>query len=134
MSRKVTIRKAQDHLSDLLARAEQSGERFVVERNGKPVGAIVSVADLKCVERLAGKANGRQAKPETVEQRARRLAKALGRRHTLPPDKSRRLRDLIEREDAEESMTVSEKRELKHLLREHEQLVIKRAQALDEVA
>lgn len=131
MSSKVTIRKAQDHLSDLLARAEQSGERFVVERNGKPVGAIVSIADLHQVERL-GAGNGSTARPKTRAEREK-LARKLGRRFTLPPDKSRRLRELIEREDDEARLTVEEKRELKRLLKEHEELVVKRAQALDQL-
>lgn len=64
MSRKVSVRKAQDNLTELFARAEQAGERFVIERNGKPLGAIVSVADLERIERMT-----RNEDSETAEQR-----------------------------------------------------------------
>jgi PHD/YefM family antitoxin component YafN of YafNO toxin-antitoxin module len=128
MSRKVSVRRAQDRLTELLARAEQAGERFAVERNGQPLRAIVGVTDLERIERLARDGNG-----ESVEQQARKLAKKLGRRYTLPPEKAKRLKELVEKEDNEERLTAAEKRELKQLLKEHEELMVKRAQALNEV-
>lgn len=128
MNSKVSVRKAQDNLTELFARAERAGERFVVERNGKPLGAIISVADLERIERLTRDEDG-----ETAEQRARRLARKLGRRYTLPPARAKRLKELVEKEDEEEHLTAAEKRELKQLLKEHEELMVKRAQALSEV-
>jgi prevent-host-death family protein len=127
MSRKVNVRQAQDSLSELFARAEQAGERFVVERNGKPLGAIISIADLKRIERRTQDENG-----ETVEQRGRRLMEKLGKRYTLSPAKAKRLKELVEKEDEEERLTAAEKRELKQLLKEHEELMVKRAQAMRE--
>jgi len=57
----------------------------------------------------------------------------LGRRYTLPPAKAKRLKELVEKEDEEEYLTPAEKRELKQLLKEHEELMLQRAQALSEV-
>ncbi|MBI1924797.1 type II toxin-antitoxin system Phd/YefM family antitoxin [Candidatus Poribacteria bacterium] len=133
MGSKVTVREAQDKLTEPFAHAEQAGERFVVEHDGKPLGAIVSAADLERIERLASNRNGRQGKRKTVEQQAQWLTKKLGRQYTLPSAKATRLKELVEKEDEEECLTSAERWELKRLLKEHEELVVKRAQALGEV-
>lgn len=44
--------KAREHLSDLLNRAAYRGERFIVDRHGKPLAAIVPVSDLDHLEEL----------------------------------------------------------------------------------
>jgi prevent-host-death family protein len=121
MGSKVTVCDAQDNLTDLLARVERAGERFVVEHNGKPLGAIVSLADLERIEQWIG------------DGKSRRLHQKLGRRYTLSPAKAKRLKELVEKEDEEEFLTAAENRELKQLLKEHEKLVVKRAQRLGEV-
>ncbi|MBI1930860.1 type II toxin-antitoxin system Phd/YefM family antitoxin [Candidatus Poribacteria bacterium] len=133
MGSKVAVRDAQDKLTELFARAEGAGERFVVEHNGKPLGALVSLADLERIERLVSDENGRQGKRKPVEQRELRLPKKLGRQYTLPPAKANRLKELVEKEDEEEHLTVAEKCELKQLLKGHEELVVQRAQALGEM-
>ncbi|MEX2236257.1 MAG: type II toxin-antitoxin system Phd/YefM family antitoxin [Dehalococcoidia bacterium] len=38
------------HLSELLARVAFGGERYLIERRGKPIAALVSVDDLKHLE------------------------------------------------------------------------------------
>jgi len=53
MSREnVPISTARSNLSDLVHRAELLGDRIVLERRGKQVGAIVSVDDLELLERV----------------------------------------------------------------------------------
>ena len=53
MSRKnVPISAARSNLSDLVHRAELLGDRIILERRGKQVGAIVSVEDLELLERV----------------------------------------------------------------------------------
>jgi prevent-host-death family protein len=37
---------------DILNRVSYAGERIIVERNGKPIAAIISIADLKRFEQL----------------------------------------------------------------------------------
>lgn len=51
MVEKIRATEAKAHLSALMARAGYGGERFVIERRGKPLAALVGVDDL---ERLEG--------------------------------------------------------------------------------
>lgn len=39
-------------LSDTLARVSHGGERIIIEKNGKPAAALVSIADLEWIEEL----------------------------------------------------------------------------------
>ncbi len=41
---------AKKRLSELMSRAAQGGERFLIRRRGKPVAALVSVDDLSRLE------------------------------------------------------------------------------------
>jgi prevent-host-death family protein len=50
MTREVSVVEAKGHFSDLINRTESKGERFLVRRHGKPVGAIVSAEDLRKLE------------------------------------------------------------------------------------
>ncbi len=51
MAQRVSAAEAKAHFSDLIARVAHAGERFIVERRGKPVAAIVSIDELERVER-----------------------------------------------------------------------------------
>ena len=44
--------KAKDQLAQLLERARTGGERIIIEKHGKPAAVLVSLADLKRLERL----------------------------------------------------------------------------------
>jgi prevent-host-death family protein len=48
----VTVVQLREGLSDLLGRAQHSGERVRITRNGKPVAAIVSVEDLELLRAI----------------------------------------------------------------------------------
>ena len=48
----VPISKARTNLSELVHRVELRGDRIVLERRGKQVGAIVSVEDLELLKRV----------------------------------------------------------------------------------
>ena len=50
-AKKISAAQAKAKLSELLARVAYGDERYVIERRGKPVAALVSVGDL---ERLNG--------------------------------------------------------------------------------
>ncbi len=52
MSKTVSIAEAKNQLSDLLNRVYYRGERVIVTKRGKPVGALVSAKDLKQLEQL----------------------------------------------------------------------------------
>lgn len=50
MAEKIRASEAKAHFSALLARAGYGGERFLIERRGKPLAALVGVADLRQLE------------------------------------------------------------------------------------
>jgi prevent-host-death family protein len=51
--------EAKAHLSALMARAGYGGERFLIERRGRPLAALVGVEDLKRLEGERGEATTR---------------------------------------------------------------------------
>jgi prevent-host-death family protein len=54
MASRVSVNEAKTRLSEYLNRVRYGGERFVVERHGKPVGALVSLEDLAALETAKG--------------------------------------------------------------------------------
>ncbi len=50
MAERIGASEAKAHFSELLARAAFAGERFLVERRGKPVAALVGLEDLRRLE------------------------------------------------------------------------------------
>jgi prevent-host-death family protein len=60
MTEKVRVTEAKAHFSALLARAGYGGERFLIERRGKPLAALVGVEDLR---RLETEARGVSPRP-----------------------------------------------------------------------
>lgn len=53
MTRKVAAAEAKARLSELVSRVAHGGERIVIERHGKPVAALVSMADLGKIDTQA---------------------------------------------------------------------------------
>jgi hypothetical protein len=53
--------------------------------------------------------------------------KQLGPEYWLPLDQQARLKELVEKEDGGESLTSTERKELRQLLKRHEELMVKRA-------
>ena len=50
MTKSVSVAEAKRRFSELVSRAAYGNERFLVERRGRPVGAIVSAEDLQRLE------------------------------------------------------------------------------------
>ncbi len=50
MSTTVSVAEAKARFSDLMARAVHRGERFLIARRGRPMAALISVADLERLE------------------------------------------------------------------------------------
>lgn len=48
----INVSEARDGFADLVNRAAYGGERVLVSRRGKPVAAIVPIADVELIERL----------------------------------------------------------------------------------
>lgn len=54
--------------SDYLNRASYQGERIIIERRGKPVAALVPLADVELLERLENKADLKAARTARKEK------------------------------------------------------------------
>lgn len=54
MVKKVRVTEAKAQLSALMARAGYAGERYLIERRGKPLAALVGVEDLERLEAERG--------------------------------------------------------------------------------
>jgi prevent-host-death family protein len=52
--KKVRVTETKAHLSALMARAGYAGERYPIERRGKPLAALVGVEDLQRLEAEGG--------------------------------------------------------------------------------
>ncbi len=52
MSSKLTASTTRQNFADILNRAAYGGERIVVHRRGKPVAAVVPIADVELLEQL----------------------------------------------------------------------------------
>ncbi len=50
MAEKVRVTEAKAQLSALMARVSYGGERFVIERRGRPLAALVGMEDLERLE------------------------------------------------------------------------------------
>jgi prevent-host-death family protein len=50
MAKKISAAQAKAHLSDLMSRVAYGRERYVIERRGKPLAALVSVDELERLE------------------------------------------------------------------------------------
>lgn len=50
MSKKLSVADAKKHLSELMSRVAYNQERFLIERRGKPMAALVSAEDLAKLE------------------------------------------------------------------------------------
>ena len=51
MTLEVSVSIARVKLSEVIGRAEHGGQRTVLQRHGKPVAAVVPMADIKKLER-----------------------------------------------------------------------------------
>lgn len=75
----ISITKVRNNLATAVNRAAYAGERVVLERRGKPVAAIVSVDDLKLLERLEDEADVRAARRARKEKGGLTLAQVKAR-------------------------------------------------------
>ncbi len=59
MAEKLRVTEAKAHLSALMARVGYGRERFIIEKRGRPLAALVGVEDLERLEREEGGAPSR---------------------------------------------------------------------------
>src|SRR5712691_2356078 len=114
MAMKLTLRQLQEQLPTVLDRAVETGDEYVVQRNGEDYDVILSAREWK--RRATGK----------------RLD-ALGPAYRLPKAKQERAEELLVR-SKRHRLTTPERRELNALLRECDALLVRRAKAMDQLS
>lgn len=77
MNATVSAGQLRQHLADMLNRASYAKDRIVVERNGKPVAAIISLDDLETLEALEDAADAHAADEAKAEGGAMPLSDFL---------------------------------------------------------
>jgi prevent-host-death family protein len=80
---RLNVVELRQSLADILNRAEYQGERIVIHRRGKDAAAIVSIEDLKLLERLIEEAEDRRdviAAREALAESAERIPYAMARK------------------------------------------------------
>lgn len=111
MSVRISLQQLQDRLAELLDEAVQTGEEYVVQRNGKDYAVLVGL---------------REWRRRTLNKRL----DALGSAYRLSPEKQARAEALLAAK-AKGSLTPPQRRELRTLVRECDAILERRAQALD---
>lgn len=113
MSVKITIRELQEQLPDLLDRAVEHGEEVIVQRNGKDYAVLVSAREWW--RRMLG---------EQLD--------VQGSAYRLVPEKQARVEELLARQQ-ERLLTRAERGELDDLLRECDEIMLRRAEVIESV-
>jgi len=109
MSLKVSVKQLQKNLPEIINRAVADDDVCVVERNGENVAVIVSLR---------------------VWQQRRTVGEqldALGAKYLLDEDKQQRAEKLL----AKQRLTRAEEKELETLLEAADDILLRRAEALD---
>ena len=113
MSMKVTMHQLQEQLPALLERTVQSGEECIVQHNGKDYAVIVSA---------------RAWRRRTIN----RQLDALGSAYRLAKEKQEGVEELLAKSQ-DGHLTRAERRELNALLRECDEVMLRRAEAMDNI-
>ena len=108
MNVKVSVSQLQKHLPEILNRTVADDDVCVVERNGESVAVIVSLREWR-----------RRTVGEQLD--------ALGTEYRIATDGQQRTEALL----AKERLTPAEEKELEHLLDEPDEIMLRRAEALD---
>ena len=96
MATRISASQAKAHLSHLMAQVAYRGERYVIERRGKPLAALVSLADFDALERLQGQQ--RQAQLSHLAVRAAQDTSAIEPTEEEIVEAVRATRDALYRE------------------------------------
>jgi PHD/YefM family antitoxin component YafN of YafNO toxin-antitoxin module len=131
MSTTLSVKEAQTQLPELVARAARDDEPCYIEHNGEAAVVLVSLRQWQ------RRGDGHEDAPaSTAEDQEHRIAAyqeklaQLGPDYWLPADQQARLKELVEKQELGAPLTSAEGKELRRLLKRHEQLLVKRASAL----
>jgi antitoxin (DNA-binding transcriptional repressor) of toxin-antitoxin stability system len=128
MTTKISMRQAQEELPDLVGRAARDREPCFIQQRGKTVAVLVGLRAWQARQRRIPKGADRDRESRLRAYEAK--MKRLGPEYWLSAVQRQRLKELVEKDDASEHPTGEERRELRLLLKRHEQLLVKRAAAI----
>lgn len=85
MAERILASEARRRLPELMGRVRYGGERFILERRGQPMAAVVSIEDLMRLERAEAGSESPQADWEmALEQATAFRRRVLARRRGMP--------------------------------------------------
>jgi hypothetical protein len=131
MSTTLSVAEAQTQLPELVARASMDAEPCYIEHNGRAVAVLVSLRQWQ----QQGQGS-EDADTSLAQERERRISAyqdkmaQLGPEYWLSVDQQARLKELVEKQELGAPLTPAQGKELRRLLKRHEQLLVKRASAL----
>lgn len=133
MSIRMTVDELREQLPELIGRAVESDEPYIIQRDGEDCAVLVSAREWE--RRTRNRAVQERTSPASSELVRRRRAvgkklDTLGPGYRLSQDKQARLEELLSRKAA---LTPSESRELEILVNETDEITLRRAEALDRV-
>ena len=105
MLTRISSADLQSRISQVLTRIRRTGERFVVERRGVAIAAVVSIEDLERLEYMKGKHLARAERLNALAMADAVRASILAERNGVPlPDSATILSEL--REEREHELTT----------------------------
>jgi antitoxin (DNA-binding transcriptional repressor) of toxin-antitoxin stability system len=113
MSLRMTARQFQEQWPDVLDQALKGSPVYIIERNGQDCAVLVSARQWR--QRIIG-----------------RQLDALGSEYRLAKEKQQRAEALLAK-NRRQPLTRAERRELNALLRESDQIMLRRAAAMDRI-
>jgi prevent-host-death family protein len=136
MSVRITVHQLQEQLPELLDRAVESGEEYIIKRRGKEYAVVISArkgrqrylasgCDSSAPNGLEG-----QSDPDPRLREIGAMLDALGPEYRLSPEKQARAEELLAKEG---DLDRTERRELRALLRESDAIMLRRAEALERI-
>jgi prevent-host-death family protein len=133
MSIRVTVDELKEQLPELIGRAVESDEAYIIQRDGEDCAVLVSAREWE--RRTQNRSAQGRSSPASSELERRRRAvgkklDALGPEFRLSQQKQARLTELLGRKAA---LTPSERGELEILVQEADEITLRRAEALDRV-
>jgi prevent-host-death family protein len=136
MSVRITVDQLQEQLPELLNRTVDSGEACIIERDGEEYAVLISAREWRQRSREPSRHDPLPDEAQDEDHQERRLREigakldALGPEYRLSPEKQARAEELLSRGN---SLSRAERRELQILLRESDEIMLRRAEALDRV-
>jgi prevent-host-death family protein len=136
MSVRITIHQLQEQLPELLDHAVESGEECIIEREGKEYAVLISAQEWRQRKLASGPDSSAsdglegQSDPDRRLREIRAKLDALGPEYCLSPEKQARAEELLAKQG---DLDRAERRELRALLRESDEIMLRRAEALERI-